>query len=539
MGFLLPGPPRCCYYHHYSPWRLRCHHQEHHQTQYHCLHRRFLRNQGLHVWQFSSAAESMSRLQSSGPADNASLLAGVSVLVSVASLLLSLRTWRRQCDWEETEIQRLSSLKDTEEENKELVTKATKHQMNEQPAPDTTSKSTPLNIYKRGSSNGLLKEALESGNPENNATSLSQPITRIRETLENQILANTTNNSLTVEPIGVVRSIYRLCVGTPRQGLLAPHARGKIEITLPVDAAVDSVKELETFSHIWILFVFHLNTMSKTKKVSPKIAPPALGGKKVGLLATRSPHRFNPIGMTLAKLERVEIKPKNIHKSQKQKGSRVVLHISGLDLVDGTPVLDVKPFVPTYDSVDQWNGSSQAQAQSNTSSSVKLPPWVSEGLATRRTVTISETARRDLEIILATCQSSSSSKKNQPALEFYGHDSETQEDALENMLSCIVEVLAMDVRSSFQTKKARKGNYHAERAQRITQKKPSQDNGTMTLEPDLTGAAESRINTCTQQLDNLLLHYTVNEAAQLQRPETSEGSGAEDQVCVTSVEYLQ
>lgn len=475
-----------------------------------------------------SAVEAMSRLPSSGTANhNASLLASVSVVISVASLLLSLRTWRRQCDWEETELKRLSSLKDTEQGStkQKMSIKAPKHQKRNESllvAPETQSKSTP-----------------------SNHTSLSQPTTsRVRETLENQILVNTTNSGLTVEPIGVVRSIYRLCVGTPRQGLLAPHARGKIEIT--VDAAVDSVKELETFSHIWILFVFHLNTMSKNKKVSPKIAPPALGGRKVGLLATRSPHRFNPIGMTLAKLERVEIKPKNIHKSQKQKGSssRVVLHISGLDLVDGTPVLDVKPFVPTYDSVDQdWNnGSSPAHQQQNSSSSVRLPPWVSEGLATRRSVTISERARTDLAEILATHQSSSSSKRKQQALEFYGHGNETQKDAIHNMLACIVEVLAMDVRSSFQTKKARKGNYQAERAQRIaTQKKSSQENkDAAAAEPDTPGTADQpRTNTCTQQLDNLLLHYTVTEAAQLQRPETSEGSGAEDQVCVTSIEYLQ
>ena len=365
-----------------------------------------------------------------------------------------------------------------------------------------------------------------------NQTNPSKNPPRVRATLENEILANNTNNGMTVQPIGVVRSIYRLCVGTPRQGLLAPHARGKIELTLPVDAAMDSVKELEKFSHIWILFVFHLNTLSKNKKVSPKIAPPALGGTKVGVLATRSPHRFNPIGITLARLGRVEIKSKTIHKSQQQKGSRVVLHISGLDLVDGTPVLDVKPFVPTYDSVDQLDPNLQSK-----SSSVRLPPWVSEGLATRRSVTISKAARTDLETILA---SHETSKQRSSPLEFYGQD-ESTEDALENMLACIVEVLAMDVRSSFQTKKARNGKYQAERANRMKEKK-SQSNpgveGPTSIATEVTSTSAAETSECTQQLDNLLLHYTVTEAAQLQRS-TSEGSGAEDQVCVTSIEHLQ
>jgi len=102
-------------------------------------------------------------------------------------------------------------------------------------------------------------------------------------------------------------------------------------------------------------------------------------------------------------------------------------------------------------------------------------------------------------------------------------------------LACIEEVLAMDVRSSFQTNKARRGNYQAERANRIQQTTLQNATGTTTTSIKSTTAQE--LNDCTQQLDNLLLHCTVFEAPQVQRS-TSEGSGAEDQVFVTSIELL-
>jgi tRNA (Thr-GGU) A37 N-methylase len=123
---------------------------------------------------------------------------------------------------------------------------------------------------------------------------------------------------ITMQPIGYISSIYRLCVGTPRQGLLAPNSRGRINL-FPNRIAFDSIQDLEYFSHVWIVFVFHLNSngnvhlqsqasesmsMKMMNQQQPqqqhqfpsKIKPPALGGKRVGIFATRSPHRPNPIG---------------------------------------------------------------------------------------------------------------------------------------------------------------------------------------------------------------------------------------------------
>jgi len=313
-----------------------------------------------------------------------------------------------------------------------------------------------------------------------------------RKTLEN-------GSSMThfhVHPIGTIRSIYRLCVGTPRQGMLACHTRGRIElIGSNVNSTRDLVDGLEGYSHIWIIFIFHLNTVNSKRKTPAKIAPPALGGtKKVGVLATRSPHRPNPIGMTLCRLESIEHKKKQ----------PTVLHISGLDLVDGTPVLDIKPYVDTYDSV----------------SPNRVPSWVKSGLETKRRVVITAQAKLEVEEIITTPKS----------LAFYNKKKgETTEEAMESILSCIQEVLSVDVRSKWQTTKARSGKSQADRAERVKdlvvgkQKEDDNDN-------------DNDKKYCTQQLDNLLLSYTV-EAPQTQS-NTSLGSGAEDVVTVHTIRLI-
>lgn len=300
--------------------------------------------------------------------------------------------------------------------------------------------------------------------------------------------------------VGTIRSIYRLCVGTPRQGLLCPNARGCIELEKIGDASSSSsVIGLEQYSHIWVVFVFHLNTKSSNpKRIKSKISPPALGGKKVGIYATRSPHRYNPIGITLCKIDRIETIPKTKHTEE-----RVVIHISGLDLVDGTPVLDIKPFVPTYDSVPM---------------DVKLPSWVEGGLATQRNVVIGQDALNDLTVIL---------EKDKDALQFYGqrYGENSVQETVDYAVECIRQVLAIDVRSNFQTKKAREGKSQAERAKRLQ----SAANGGMEV---------VATDVCTQQLDNLLIRYVVDETSNTKRS-TSVGSGAEDTVTVVSIKLLE
>jgi tRNA-Thr(GGU) m(6)t(6)A37 methyltransferase TsaA len=309
---------------------------------------------------------------------------------------------------------------------------------------------------------------------------------------------------LVIKPIGVVRSIYRLCVGTPRQGLLAPNARGCIDLlTLGNSSPLSSVEGLEGYSHIWVVFVFHLNTQSdnSARRIKSKISPPALGGQKVGIFATRSPHRFNPIGMTLCKLDRIERIDKR----------NVKLHISGMDLVDGTPVIDIKPYVPVYDSITPMG---------RVGDDVRVPDWVEGGLSLKRSVFVTDSAQDELKAIL---------QKNPNALEFYGpdHGEATIEETLESALECIRQVLMMDVRSSYQTKKSRSGKFKAERSTRLKG---------ATIASTKADTNDQEASHCTQQLDNLLIQFDVKE--NIPTVSTSENSGAEDTLSVTSIKLL-
>ncbi|MGH8355798.1 MAG: tRNA (N6-threonylcarbamoyladenosine(37)-N6)-methyltransferase TrmO [Pseudomonas sp.] len=137
-----------------------------------------------------------------------------------------------------------------------------------------------------------------------------------------------------VSPIGFVRSCFKEKFAIPRQPQLAPAARGVLELVAPFDQA-DAVQGLEEVSHVWLLFLFHQALADKPRL---KVRPPRLGGNRsLGVFATRSTHRPNGIGQSVVKLERVE--PGR-------------LWLSGLDLLDGTPVLDIKPYVPYADRIE-------------------------------------------------------------------------------------------------------------------------------------------------------------------------------------------
>ncbi len=137
----------------------------------------------------------------------------------------------------------------------------------------------------------------------------------------------------TVNPIGYIRSCFKEKFAIPRQPLLAPAAQGYIELLPPYDQT-DAIAGLEDISHIWVIFLFH-KTLENTPRL--KVRPPRLGGNKsIGVFASRATHRPNGIGQSAVRLERVE-------------AGR--LWISGIDLLDGTPVLDIKPYVPYADSL--------------------------------------------------------------------------------------------------------------------------------------------------------------------------------------------
>lgn len=140
------------------------------------------------------------------------------------------------------------------------------------------------------------------------------------------------------EPIGVLHTCFKEKFGIPRQSGLVTRAEGILK--LQNDPFLkQAVRELDRFSHIWVIFVFHQHDAKNWK---PSIRPPRLGGaEKVGVLASRSPHRPNPIGLSACRLERIDL----------DAPGGVEIHLSGVDILDGTPVLDIKPYLPYADAL--------------------------------------------------------------------------------------------------------------------------------------------------------------------------------------------
>lgn len=131
-------------------------------------------------------------------------------------------------------------------------------------------------------------------------------------------------NPMLLRCIGTVKSPFTKRMGTPRQGALAPHSRGYIELN-PSIAPMETLSGIDMYSHAWVVFKFHANTDLQSLSVKTKVRPPRGGGVKVGSMATRSPHRPNNIGLSLVKIDRIDAKKKR-------------LFISALDLCNGTPV---------------------------------------------------------------------------------------------------------------------------------------------------------------------------------------------------------
>ncbi|NNF98862.1 MAG: tRNA (N6-threonylcarbamoyladenosine(37)-N6)-methyltransferase TrmO [Desulfobacteraceae bacterium] len=143
-------------------------------------------------------------------------------------------------------------------------------------------------------------------------------------------------------PIGKVHSCFSEKFGIPRQAGLVAEASACIELLPPYDNS-DCVRELSAFTHIWVVFVFHEHINGGWR---PTVRPPRLGGnKRIGVFAARSPFRPNPIGLSAVKLDRITFEK-----------NQALLHISGVDMLDGTPVLDIKPYVPYADCLPSARG---------------------------------------------------------------------------------------------------------------------------------------------------------------------------------------
>jgi tRNA-Thr(GGU) m(6)t(6)A37 methyltransferase TsaA len=231
---------------------------------------------------------------------------------------------------------------------------------------------------------------------------------KIREMVNSNL--SEIEGATTFRPIGTLHSAFRDRRGTPRQGCLVPHSTAFIEF-FPHTNAISSLEGLEDFSHVWVLGIFHENTNIGKSGIASKIKPPRKKGEKVGIYSTRTPHRHNPISLSLAKIDKIE--------TTVAKGKNVTrLWLSGIDLIHGTPILDIKPYIRSYDSMSE---------------DVRVASWVEEedtqtGFKFDRVI-ISEKLKEQYHDDIA------------PHLEFYSPD---------KFLEALQEILTIDIRSEYQ-----------------------------------------------------------------------------------------
>ena len=153
-----------------------------------------------------------------------------------------------------------------------------------------------------------------------------------------------------MRPIAHIRNAFPTKFGLPRQSGLVPELTSTI-VFEPEFRVPEALRGIESYSHLWLIWAFHqaVRDGGKTEDEGswrPTVRPPRLGGNtRMGVFATRSPFRPNPLGLTVVKLLAVEPSPEG-----------QVLVVSGADMMDGTPIYDIKPYLPYVDSVPEAVG---------------------------------------------------------------------------------------------------------------------------------------------------------------------------------------
>jgi tRNA-Thr(GGU) m(6)t(6)A37 methyltransferase TsaA len=184
--------------------------------------------------------------------------------------------------------------------------------------------------------------------------------------------------------VGVIESCYPDRFGTPRQPGLSSEAESVLVISPEWQPEI-SLQGLNEFSHIWVIFLFHKNT---NQRFHAKVHPPRLKGESRGVFATRSPHRPNPVGLSVVKIKKIE-------------GNRIT--VQGGDFVDGTPILDLKPYLPVVESIPEaksaWAGeddqAQQRQVEWSEEAQLQLLRWQHRHPEKKLQLLVEETLRLD------------------------------------------------------------------------------------------------------------------------------------------------
>lgn len=219
------------------------------------------------------------------------------------------------------------------------------------------------------------------------------------------------SEQFTFTAIGYLKSCYPDKFGVPRQSGLVKKAFSELILRSDLQPEA-SLQGLSGYSHLWLQFVFHLNS---SVRFHAKVHPPRLAGETVGVFATRSPHRPNPIGLSLVEI--VEIKKNSIV-------------LAGADLVDGTPVLDIKPYLPRVESLPQAKGgwsdqvdSREIQVQFASSAMEILQNWMKTTNRPELQEVITDILKQDPRpVVYKGFESSESPYRNKHAFRLYEGD---------------------------------------------------------------------------------------------------------------------
>ena len=150
-------------------------------------------------------------------------------------------------------------------------------------------------------------------------------------------------NVYEIKPIAYIKTDFNEKFGIPRQSGRVPSAKGKIIFENEFNS-IDAVRCIEQFSHLWLIFGFNKNEVCK---FSPTVRPPRLGGnEKVGVFASRSPFRPNGLGLSAVKFDGIE----------KLDNGKIAINVSGVDLLNDTPIYDIKPYIPSADKIENAIG---------------------------------------------------------------------------------------------------------------------------------------------------------------------------------------
>lgn len=184
-----------------------------------------------------------------------------------------------------------------------------------------------------------------------------------------------------IEKIGHVATLFKSKFGLPRQSGISDNIKAQI-ILEPKYRVAEAFKGLEGFSHVWVIWGFSKN---ESKEFSPTVRPPRLGGNtRVGVFASRSPFRPNSLALSCLEIEKIEY----------SKTHGPVLHLLGADMMDGSPVYDIKPYVPHADCKPNARGGFSDNIE-DYKLSVEIPSHVCEILGEEKTACLCDALRED------------------------------------------------------------------------------------------------------------------------------------------------